>query len=98
MPSITAAWLTALAAADLERGAGADTISLRIHDTLAAEARGAPRCGRPGPVARIDAALSGGIFENRLLLERARDALRSTWYATIWSADVPVGKGESRSS
>ena len=33
------------------------------------------------------------MFENRLLLERACATLRAPGYATIWSADVPVGKG-----
>lgn len=84
------AWLTAFAT-DLERGAGADTISLRIHDTLAELAARQVRASGLSPGSSVT--LSGGMFENRLLLERACATLRAPGYATIWSADVPVGKG-----
>lgn len=84
------AWLSALAV-DLERGTAADTISLRIHDTFAALAARQVRASGLQPGAAVT--LSGGMFENRLLLERACATLRALGHATIWSADVPVGSG-----
>lgn len=84
------AWLSALAV-DLERGTAADAISLRIHDTFAALAARQVRAS--GLQSGAAVTLSGGMFENRLLLERACAALRALGHATIWSADVPVGSG-----
>lgn len=83
-------WLTALAV-DLERGTPADTISLRIHDTFAALAARQVRSSGLEPGSAVT--LSGDLFENRLLLELTCARLRSLGYATMWSADVPIGSG-----
>ncbi|MEE2938964.1 MAG: Sua5/YciO/YrdC/YwlC family protein [Planctomycetota bacterium] len=81
-------WLVALAA-DLERGTAGDTVSLRIHDTFATLA--ARQVLASGLRAGSAVTLSGGMFENRLLLERTRAALLALGFGTTWSADVPIG-------
>ncbi|MEC8513155.1 MAG: Sua5/YciO/YrdC/YwlC family protein [Planctomycetota bacterium] len=83
-------WLAALAA-DLERGTAADTVSLRIHDTFATLAARLVQASGLEPGS--DVTLSGGLFENRLLLERTHATLGALGYATIWSTDLPVGSG-----
>ncbi len=38
-------------------------------------------------------ALSGGTFQNRLLLEGARQALEEQGFAVYWNQKVPSGDG-----
>jgi hydrogenase maturation protein HypF len=74
--------------ADVARGTPTATMAARFHETLArmivavAEAVGLPRV-----------ALSGGCFQNRLLLERALARLRAAGFSPCWHQRVPPNDG-----
>jgi hydrogenase maturation factor HypF (carbamoyltransferase family) len=74
--------------ADVARGAPTATMASRFHETLArmivavAEGVGWPRV-----------ALSGGCFQNRLLLERTIARLRAAGFSPCWHQRVPTNDG-----
>jgi hydrogenase maturation protein HypF len=74
--------------ADVARGIPTATIAARFHETLArmivavAEVVGWPRV-----------ALSGGCFQNRLLLERTIARLRAAGFSPCWHQRVPTNDG-----
>ena len=74
--------------ADVALGTPTATMAARFHETLArmivavAEAVGLPRV-----------ALSGGCFQNRLLLERALARLRAAGFSPCWHQRVPPNDG-----
>ena len=74
--------------ADVARGTATATMAARFHETLArmivavAEAVAWPRV-----------ALSGGCFQNRLLLERTLARLRAAGFSPCWHQRVPPNDG-----
>ncbi|WP_439117618.1 Kae1-like domain-containing protein, partial [Nocardia nova] len=76
--------------ADLAAGAGADLVGARFHvavaELVAALAR---RFGEPG----VPVALSGGVFQNALLLSLSRKRLRDEGFHVITHHRVPPNDG-----
>jgi hydrogenase maturation protein HypF len=73
---------------DLDRGVAPATIAARFHNTLVeAIAAVAARLG----VARV--ALTGGCFQNRLLVERAAARLRDAGHEVLLHRQVPPNDG-----
>jgi hydrogenase maturation protein HypF len=80
--------MVASALADHAAGACASTIAARFHNGLvAAIVEVARRCGET----RV--ALSGGCFQNRLLTERAADALRAAGFDVLLHRQTPPNDG-----
>jgi hydrogenase maturation protein HypF len=69
-------------------GRGSAEIALDFHATLA---RMVAEGARLGGVARV--ALSGGCFQNRLLLEASVRELRAAGMEAHWQASVPTNDG-----
>jgi hydrogenase maturation protein HypF len=78
--------------ADLARGTGAATIAGRFHETLAraAEAQVARVAGERGE--RLPVALTGGCFQNALLVERVRERLGGA-QRVLLHREIPPGDG-----
>ena len=74
--------------ADLVRGIDKARIAARIHNGLADGI--AQVCARVGAET---VALSGGCFQNRLLLERTADTLRAQGHAVLLHSQVPPNDG-----
>jgi hydrogenase maturation protein HypF len=73
---------------DLRRGIGPDIISAKFHNTLAEMiVTVAHRAGEP----RV--ALSGGCFQNGLLLERVVQRLREGGFEPLWHRNIPSNDG-----
>ncbi|SUA46220.1 carbamoyltransferase HypF [Nocardia africana] len=76
--------------ADIAAGAGADVVGARFHiavaELVAALAR---RFGEPG----VPVALSGGVFQNALLLSLSRKRLREEGFQIITHHRVPPNDG-----
>lgn len=85
-----ASWLHGLRE-DLAAGAPAQRVSLRFHDTLAELA--ALQARRAAPAAGATVTLTGGCFQNHLLLQRAAARLRSEGFVPRWPAEVPPNDG-----
>lgn len=87
-------WCSLLA--DLRQQAPARQVALRFHRGLAlAVARLAQQlCAAPGgPAAGAPIALSGGVFQNRLLLELLLPRLRTLGRPVLTHREVPAGDG-----
>jgi len=78
--------------ADIEDGAGRGAMSGRFHGTVAAIV--AEMCRRIAAETGIrTVALSGGVFQNRLLLRLAEAALRDAGFEVLTHAEVPTNDG-----
>jgi hydrogenase maturation protein HypF len=77
---------------DLDAGTSVETVAARFHRGLAsAAARAAERtCEARGLDAVV---LSGGVFQNRLLIESTRDALEETGLRTLVPVALPPNDG-----
>lgn len=77
---------------DIAAGVGQGTIASRFHNTMAALildiCLGVKNSGGPGRVA-----LSGGVFQNSLLLEKTIDALESHGFTVYTHRLVPTNDG-----
>ncbi len=79
-------------AADLETGAGAGVVSARFHNGLAAATAAA--CVAAATAHGADSAvLSGGVFQNRLLLERTVERLRAAGLRPLIPERLPPNDG-----
>ena len=77
---------------DLESGCRADHVGDRLHATLAALVADVCRRVR-GSTGLEVVALSGGVFQNRLLTDLCDDALRGAGFRVISGRLVPVNDG-----
>jgi hydrogenase maturation protein HypF len=77
---------------DLDAGVTVETVAARFHRALASAAAGAAEraCGARGLDTVI---LSGGVFQNRLLLERARESLDAAGLRTLVPVALPPNDG-----
>jgi len=74
--------------ADIERGTGANLISAKFHNALAASIVAvAKRAGQKRIV------LSGGCFQNRYLTERTVQGLQAEGFHPYWHQRVPPNDG-----
>jgi hydrogenase maturation protein HypF len=78
--------------ADLARGIGAGAISGRFHETLALAAEVVVTRGAEGTAAGLPVALTGGCFQNALLVERVRARLRAR-RRVLLHREIPPGDG-----
>ena len=79
--------------ADLAAEVPVATISMRFHNAVAAATAGA--CGHLADAAGLDSAvLSGGVFQNRLLLERAAAALEAAGMRVLAPERLPPNDGQ----
>lgn len=77
---------------DLLRGCGAPAVSMRFHNTIAAMSRDI--CLRIEENTGLDTiALSGGCFQNRLLLRKVTAALKSAGFNVLAHSQVPCNDG-----
>jgi hydrogenase maturation protein HypF len=77
---------------DLEAGAAVGEVSARFHETLAAAT--AEACLAAAEAARLDlAVLSGGVFQNRLLLERTTERLGGAGLRVLRPERLPPNDG-----
>jgi len=77
---------------DLLRGCSAATVGMRFHNTLAVMARDV--CLRIREQHKIDrVALSGGCFQNRLLLVKTMAALKEAGFRVLTHSQVPCNDG-----
>ncbi len=84
--------LIAAVADDILRGCKSSTISARFHNSIAAMTRDVclkikARCGLN------TVALSGGCFQNRLLLGKVTSILKQNGFQVIWHKNVPANDG-----
>ena len=86
-PGDAHAWIEA-AAADAAAGAGAPAISARFHRAVADWT--AAECAAAGTEHVV---LSGGVFQNRLLLERTAAALRQRGLRVLIPERLPANDG-----
>jgi hydrogenase maturation protein HypF len=89
-PCLTVDWVPAIEeiVADVRRGRPAGVVSARFHNGLVdAIVQVAGRVGEPLVV------LTGGCFQNTLLLERAVDRLRRAGFRPYWNQRVPPNDG-----
>jgi hydrogenase maturation protein HypF len=78
--------------ADLEAGAPVGEVSARFHNGLAAATASA--CLAAAEAAGVgDAVLSGGVFQNRLLLERTAERLRAAGLRVLLPERLPPNDG-----
>jgi len=78
--------------ADLEAGAAAGEVSARFHNALATATASA--CLAAAEAERIgDAVLCGGVFQNRLLLERTAERLRAAGLRVLLPERLPPNDG-----
>jgi hydrogenase maturation protein HypF len=78
--------------ADLEAGADAGQVSARFHNALAAAT--ATACARLAEERGLDkVVLSGGVFQNRLLLERTGAALDAAGLRVLLPRRLPPNDG-----
>jgi hydrogenase maturation protein HypF len=78
--------------ADLERGATPAVVSARFHRAVAGAT--ARACARAAEAAGTDrAVLSGGVFQNRLLLEQTAAELRASGLSVLTPERVPPNDG-----
>jgi hydrogenase maturation protein HypF len=78
--------------ADLERGATPAVVSARFHRAVAGAT--ARACARAAEAAGTDrAVLSGGVFQNRLLLECTTAALAASGLSVLTPERVPPNDG-----
>ena len=77
---------------DLEAGRPAGEVGSRLHATLAALVADACRRVRAANGLAV-VALSGGVFQNRLLAELCEDALQAEGFRVIGGGPVPVNDG-----
>jgi hydrogenase maturation protein HypF len=78
--------------ADLEAHAGPDVIGSRLHATVAAIVLDTCRRARRDTGLRT-VALSGGVFQNRLLTDLCEDALTSGGFTVLTHARLPANDG-----
>jgi hydrogenase maturation protein HypF len=77
---------------DLRRGAAPGTVGGRFHETLARATAAA--CEREAERSGLDAvALSGGVFQNRLLLERTAELLEHAGMRVLIPLRLPPNDG-----
>ncbi len=77
---------------ELERGVSVDTVGARFHNALAAAS--ADACARECERAGLDlVVLSGGVFQNRLLLEATAQRLRSLRLRVLIPQRLPPNDG-----
>ncbi|HEX2126756.1 MAG TPA: carbamoyltransferase HypF [Thermoleophilaceae bacterium] len=77
---------------DAEAGGGAPLVSARFHNALAAATAGS--CERVAAAAGVDAVvLAGGVFQNRLLLERTSDRLAAAGLRVLVPQRLPPNDG-----
>jgi hydrogenase maturation protein HypF len=74
---------------DLARGVPAPVIAGRFHAGLARSIAATAKRVHPGDTI----ALSGGCFQNRVLLEQVSDALAAEGFTVLTHADVPANDG-----
>jgi hydrogenase maturation protein HypF len=74
--------------ADLGRGVSAAVVSARFHNGVAVATAGA--CAEPGVETVV---LSGGVFQNRLLLERTSELLERAGLRVLVPRRLPPGDG-----
>jgi hydrogenase maturation protein HypF len=78
--------------ADVERGATPAVVSARFHRAVARATAGA--CARAAEAVGTDrAVLSGGVFQNRLLLEETAAELRASGLTVLAPERVPPNDG-----
>ena len=79
-------------AADAEGGAEPPLVGARFHNAVAAAT--ATACSRAAETHGLDTVvLSGGVFQNRLLLERTLPALAGVGLRTLVPVQLPPGDG-----
>jgi hydrogenase maturation protein HypF len=84
--------LLAAIVADLKGGLPIPLIGLRFHETVAAMV--AEMCQKISKEMGINGvALSGGVFQNRLLLRRTAQALREEGFIVYTHRQVPANDG-----
>jgi hydrogenase maturation protein HypF len=78
--------------ADRQHGVAVSEIAGVFHNTVAAAVIQACRCVRE-QCSLDQVALSGGVFQNELLLRRVVDGLRATGFVVFTNAQVPPNDG-----
>jgi hydrogenase maturation protein HypF len=79
-------------AAEVEAGVEAGVVSARFHNALATATASA--CAAAAEAHGVgEAALSGGVFQNRLLLERTAERLRATGLRVLVPERLPPNDG-----
>ncbi len=77
---------------DLQRGVAAERVAARFHNALAsATARACERAAEARGVGRV--VLAGGVFQNRLLLERTARLLSTSGIAVLIPQRLPPNDG-----
>ena len=79
-------------ARELRRGAGTASLAARFHETLAVAIRDACRLARSNGAPRT-VVLTGGCFQNRILLERATSLLEQDGFEVLVHRKVPPNDG-----
>ncbi|MGB5932728.1 MAG: carbamoyltransferase HypF [Anaerolineae bacterium] len=84
--------LLAAIVADLQEGISTPIIGLKFHETVVAII--VEMCGRISRATGLKGvALSGGVFQNRLLLRKAKEALRQAGFTPYTHHQVPTNDG-----
>jgi hydrogenase maturation protein HypF len=92
MPGLDARELIAAVAADVARGAGAPIVSARFHRGLARAT--AEACAQAAGERDIDVAvLTGGVFQNQVLLDLTRAALERSGLRVLVPLVLPPNDG-----
>jgi hydrogenase maturation protein HypF len=79
-------------AADVEAGAGAGAVASRFHTTMAAvTVEACSRAARARGTDRV--VLSGGVFQNRRLIERVSAGLQTAGLRVLVPERLPVNDG-----
>jgi hydrogenase maturation protein HypF len=79
--------------ADLEAGVAIGDVSARFHSALAAATAAACAAAAQAHGAVDDIVLSGGVFQNRLLLERTAERLRAAGLRPLVPERLPPNDG-----
>ena len=91
-PGFVARVLRLAAASDLRAGASAGTVSARFHRGLARAT--ADACAQVAAERGLDAVvLSGGVFQNRLLLEATAGRVEAAGLRVLVPERLPAGDG-----
>ncbi len=79
--------------ADLEAGVAIGDVSARFHNALAAGTASACVAAAEAHGAAVDIVLSGGVFQNRFLLERTAEHLRAAGLRALAPERLPPNDG-----
>lgn len=92
MPVVDTWGIVAAVLEDLQAGEPQPAIAARFHQTMAEVVAGVcEKIREEGGPRKV--ALSGGVFQNRLLLERSLHELRAREFEVLWHQKVPTNDG-----